>query len=66
MQEENMTNSHFTPSILHVTATEIDISKDLESEQTKSLGRLLEENNEEKTEENSGRERIPTNSGNNS
>lgn len=40
-----------TPLVLHVTAKEnIDISKDLEAVQNKSLGQLLEEANEEKEE----------------
>lgn len=42
------------PSILHVTAkSNVDISKDLETPQEKTLGKLIEEHNEEKeTEEN--------------
>ena len=39
-----------TPSILHVTACEIDVSQDLQASQTKSIAQLLQD--EEKNPQN--------------
>jgi len=36
------------PSTLHVIACEVDITQDLESTQTKSIGQLILENEQEK------------------
>lgn len=36
------------PSTLHVTACEIDVSQDLQAEQTKSIGQLILEYDQEK------------------
>ena len=42
-----MNNSPITPLILVVSEQNIDISKDLQTEETKTIAKLLEENNEE-------------------
>lgn len=46
-----MNIDNITPSILYVTAkASVDISKDLETVQNKSLGELLEQHNEKEEE----------------
>lgn len=52
-----MNIDNIVPSVLHVTAKEnIDVSGDLNAVQTKSLGQLLEENNEKKESEENNEE----------
>ena len=48
-------NKHYTnvESILEVKSVGVDISKDLEAPQTKSIGQLIEDDQEEKTTEKS-------------
>lgn len=51
-QEVFMNIDQISPSILHVTAKDnLDISDDLTADQTKTIGQLLEEKDEEKTQE---------------
>jgi hypothetical protein len=46
---------NITPLVLHVTAKEnLDISKDLDSVQNKSLSELIEDNTDEKKETENG------------
>lgn len=41
-----------TPSILHVTACEIDVSQDLQASQTKSIAQLLQDEEKNQEEQN--------------
>lgn len=53
-----MNIDHITPSILHVTASsELNIQKDLESEQTKSIAELLDKDNNETKEDQTNEEK---------